>query len=159
MKMTFHAGAKEDILFDGWSPRTWPAMLGSCICVLVMALAYEGLKALRLWLLERSVNNRRAQSAVGSTDSATSLAEDNLPITVAPPSWRFNWSRNRLLIAAHCLQAFLHLLQVTLGYMLMLIAMTYNVYLFISVVLGAALGYLIFNFRRPIIVDKNEQCH
>lgn len=43
----------------------------------------------------------------------------------------------------HVIQTCLHVLQVTLGYMLMLCVMSYNVWIFLGVVLGSALGYYV----------------
>lgn len=40
-------------------------------------------------------------------------------------------------------QTFLHVLQVSLGYMLMLCVMSYNAWIFLAVVVGSALGYFI----------------
>jgi copper transporter 1 len=163
MQMYFFASSEVTILFKGWMTTTWAELFGSCIAVLVMAILYEGLKSLRRWLVEVAIVQSSA-SAVGVIDSTTSLAvtsADRLPITaVREPRWNCNnWSRRQIEVGYHVLQGFLHLVQVTLGYLLMLVAMTYNVYLFISVVLGATIGYLLFCFKRPIIVDPNEQCH
>ena len=66
----------------------------------------------------------------------------------------------RLMALHHVIQGLLHILQVAIGYMLMLVVMTYNVWLFISIILGAGLGYVIFNYKRKlIIVDVNDPCH
>lgn len=44
----------------------------------------------------------------------------------------------------HWSQTIMHILQVVLGYLLMLVVMTYQVYLGVAVVVGAGLGYFIF---------------
>jgi len=159
MQMSFYASASATILFEPWAVSTWQGMLGSCVAVFVMAVLYEGLKTLRLWLVEVALARATASESVVSLDSATTSDQDNLPITVAPPRCGCHWTRRRIQTAFHILQAFLHLIQVTLGYLLMLVAMTFNVYLFISIVIGAAIGYLLFSYRRPIVVDSNESCH
>lgn len=41
------------------------------------------------------------------------------------------------------IQTVLHMLQVTVGYMLMLCAMSYNVWIFLGIIMGSALGYFI----------------
>ena len=46
-----------------------------------------------------------------------------------------------------------------ISYLLMLIAMTFNIYLFLAVILGAGLGHLLFGWRRTTILDRNEHCH
>ena len=44
----------------------------------------------------------------------------------------------------HVIQSFLQLLQTTLSFMLMLVVMTYNVWLVLSVILGDFIGYIMF---------------
>jgi len=43
----------------------------------------------------------------------------------------------------------------------MLIAMTFNAWLFISVVFGASLGYFLFNYRQSMNIDDvtEDPCH
>lgn len=60
------------------------------------------------------------------------------PLCCFPPTLAL---RSRVLL--HGVQTLLHLVQVTLGYMLMLCVMSYNVWIFLGVVLGSALGYFI----------------
>ena len=63
----------------------------------------------------------------------------------------------------HIVQTLLHMVQITISYFLMLIVMTYNVWLFIAVILGAGAGYFLFaKFRGPgtrSVQDENEHCH
>ena len=59
------------------------------------------------------------------------------------------------LSARHILQTFLHMVQVTLGYILMLAFMTFNVWICISIVLGAGLGYFIFGVQ-PVIISADH---
>ena len=60
---------------------------------------------------------------------------------------------------SHWLQTFLHFIQVTVSYALMLIFMTYNGYLAISILIGASLGYFVFGWKKAVIADINEHCH
>lgn len=64
-----------------------------------------------------------------------------------------------MLSAMHLFQTFLHIVQVTLSFLLMLIFMTYNTWLCLAVVLGAALGYFLFGWKKSVIVDVTEHCH
>ena len=68
--------------------------------------------------------------------------------------------RRRLYWLHHLVQTLLHFMQFALGYMLMLIAMTFNVWLFLSILVGAAVGYFLFNSRQSLYVDVTEDaCH
>ena len=62
----------------------------------------------------------------------------------------------------HLLQSALHVVQVGLGYLLMLVAMTFNGWLFLAVCFGAGVGYLLFAKSRHIfgnVRESNEHCH
>ena len=59
----------------------------------------------------------------------------------------------------HALQTGLHVVQLVLSYWLMLIFMTYNVWLCLAVALGAGTGYFLCAWRRQSVVDMNEHCH
>ncbi len=61
--------------------------------------------------------------------------------------------------ASHYIQTILHLVQLVLSYFLMLIVMTYNVWLFISVILGCTVGYFLFGWQKGFLVDITEHCH
>lgn len=65
----------------------------------------------------------------------------------------------RLFSSGHIGQTFLHMLQITVSYLLMLVFMTYNTWLCLSVVLGAGVGYFFFGIQRVTSIDVNEHCH
>lgn len=67
--------------------------------------------------------------------------------------------RMNMLSLDHGVQTFLHVVQMIVSYFLMLIFMTYNGWLCIAVVLGAALGYFLFGWRKSVVVDITEHCH
>ena len=50
-------------------------------------------------------------------------------------------------------------IQVTLAYLLMLIFMTYNSWLCAAVVVGAAVGYFLFGWRKTIVYEESDHCH
>jgi copper transporter 1 len=56
------------------------------------------------------------------------------------------------------IQTVLHIVQFTASYWLMLVFMTYNVWLCLAVVLGAGSGYLLFGSRRPTSVEITDHC-
>lgn len=68
--------------------------------------------------------------------------------------------------AFHLLQTLLYCVQLTLAYWLMLVAMTYSVYLTAMVVLGAGFGHWLFTIVRtvPPCAEKqdafaSDACH
>lgn len=66
---------------------------------------------------------------------------------------------SRLMSQGHVIQTLLHMLQITISYLLMLVFMTYNSWLCLSVVLGAGAGYFLFGLQRIASIDVNEHCH
>lgn len=61
--------------------------------------------------------------------------------------------------ATHLLQTFLHIVQISVSYLLMLIFMTYNIWLCAAVLFGATLGYFLFGWKKSVVVDVTEHCH
>jgi len=137
MVMTFHGGYNEQILFDFWETKTIPLFLLSCVALFVFAALYEGLKLLREILIKRDMKNRK------------DLIDQTTKPTIT----------SRLLSKGHLIQTLLHMLQIAVSYMLMLVFMTYNSWLCLSVVLGAGLGYFVFGLQRLTSIDVNEHCH
>ncbi len=54
----------------------------------------------------------------------------------------------------HLLQTALHMMQSFLSFALMLIVMTYNSWLIGAVVLGLAVGYFLFGWRKTTIMQR-----
>lgn len=149
MKMYFHADVEAVILFSGWHVSTVGGMVGSCFAVFVMAALYEGLKVLREYLLRKfNVHIRQGTRSYNSAYSTDTMITET-----------FNTVSPRLCSASHYLQTFLHIVQVIISYFLMLIFMTYNIWLCMAVALGAGTGYFIFGWKKAVVIDINEHCH
>lgn len=58
--------------------------------------------------------------------------------------------QERIFSKQHVIQTAVHMLQVAESYLLMLIVMTYNVWLFLAVVIGAATGFFCFGWLRTL---------
>uniref|UniRef100_A0A3P9ICZ6 Copper transport protein n=1 Tax=Oryzias latipes TaxID=8090 RepID=A0A3P9ICZ6_ORYLA len=142
MRMTFGVFSSVTLLFDFWDVHSPAGMVLSVLLVLLLALFYEVLKVWRVWLSGSqlavrapactpppSVHSESASMLEGSPE--TSLAPVELH-TSGPNSWLL-----------HVIQTALHVLQVVLGYMLMLCVMSYNTWIFLGVVLGSVLGYFL----------------
>ncbi|XP_022653963.1 high affinity copper uptake protein 1-like isoform X2 [Varroa destructor] len=136
MHMAFYASTNSTILFSDWKITNARQMVGACVGVFVMAMLFEALRTFRERLRSRSRG-----------DSKTSLISQSRQWTSA------------LMDPSHLVQTMLYGFQITLGYLLMLIFMTYNVYICLAVVSGATLGFWLFSWRKcPMFDITVEHC-
>uniref|UniRef100_A0A069DP13 Copper transport protein n=1 Tax=Panstrongylus megistus TaxID=65343 RepID=A0A069DP13_9HEMI len=147
MQMYFHFGLNETILFSFWETSSAEGLIGSMIGIFFLALLYEGLKYFREFLFWKNYSSLQYRTVQGPSPKPN--AEESNTRVVKPS----------LFSKHHILQTFLHIIQVFVSYLLMLIFMTYNVWLCIAVVLGAAAGYFLFGWKKALFVDVTEHCH
>lgn len=147
MIMYFHVGLTETILFKDWAVNSVGGMIGSVVGVFIMAVMYEGLKYFREHLFRLHFSSMHYSSVAVTGQDGRTLTEVH------------QIARNRIVSWAHFTQTFLHMVQVVLSYFLMLIFMTYNVWLCLGVVLGAGFGYFIFGWKKATVVDVTDHCH
>ncbi|GIY42350.1 high affinity copper uptake protein 1 [Caerostris darwini] len=146
MPMYFHFGVKEYILFEEWRTTTAGGMVASAIGVFLMGMLYEGLKYFREHLYKKFVSSIQF-STVSTTGESGRITQVH------------KVQKNRMLSWQHALQTGLHVVQIVVSYFLMLIFMTYNVWLGLSVVLGSGVGYFVFGWKKASVVDITEHCH
>ncbi|XP_067279116.1 probable low affinity copper uptake protein 2 [Pseudorasbora parva] len=160
MNMHFEGSSNVTLLFDFWDVRGPAGMVLSVFVVLLLTVMYELLKVWKITVGKQKhtsvthppapvsfspeqscfapvMNCQRGSSALASSPSEISLAPTETiatadTTTAANKSW-----------LVHCLQTAIHILQVTLGYMLMLCVMSYNVWIFLGVIMGSVLGYFL----------------
>ncbi|KAK9306264.1 hypothetical protein QLX08_002991 [Tetragonisca angustula] len=156
MSMVFHGGYCENVLFESWKISSISGLVGSMIGIMIMAALYEGLKYYREYLFWKMYNSLQYRS-VTMPQEKNVVAEDNRVVHMVgevihkQPPTMLSWM--------HTFQTFLHIVQIVLSYFLMLIFMTYNVWLCFAVVFGAAIGYFLFGWKKSVIVDVTEHCH
>ena len=157
-------------------------LFGAVVFSIVLAVLYEGLKSIREYLmcvgLQSSWNQTRQHSSKGGESNTES--EDSKPLMINHPSppvhekhrcgsiW-YAQAQFTLVLSSrklkhytltwsmHSVQSGLHVVQVGLGYILMLLAMTYNAWLFLSVAFGAGIGYFAFARVRHLSSSFREQ--
>ncbi|KAL6266580.1 hypothetical protein P5V15_003427 [Pogonomyrmex californicus] len=156
MSMTFHTGFCEVVLFENWRISSIGGLIGSMIGIIIMAALYEGLKYYREYLFWKTYNALQYRSVTVPSEKNV-VAEDNRVVHMIgevihkQPPTMMSWM--------HFFQTLLHIVQIVLSYFLMLIFMTYNVWLCCAVVIGAAIGYFLFGWKKSVIVDVTEHCH
>ncbi|XP_057695276.1 high affinity copper uptake protein 1 [Corythoichthys intestinalis] len=148
MAMTFNLDYQNvPLLFSGLIINSPGEMAGACLGVFLLAVLYEGMKMGREALLRRSQVNVRYNCMPLPGSDGTVLMETHKTVG------------QRMLSHAHFLQTLLHVIQVVVSYLLMLIFMTYNVFLCAAVAAGAGAGYFLFGWRKAVVVDVTEHCH
>ncbi|XP_050763970.1 probable low affinity copper uptake protein 2 [Gymnogyps californianus] len=126
--MSFYFSDTAVLLFDFWSVHTPTGMALSVLVILLLSMLYEAVK------MGKAVLLRRALLALPRSLSRESLAEPEEGGT-GPAQGR--WFRY------HIGQTLFHVVQVVLGYMVMLAVMSYNVWIFLGAIAGSTLGYFV----------------
>jgi copper transporter 1 len=156
MSMAFHGGYDETILFTQWQINSLSGLLWSMLVIFIMGMLYEGLKYYREHLFWKNYNALQYR-AVSVPKNDGPVDENGQVVHMVgevihkePPT---------ICSMLHFYQTILHLIQVTVSFMLMLIFMTFNTWLCLSVVLGAGAGFFLFGYKKSVVVDVTEHCH
>ncbi|PFX23956.1 high affinity copper uptake protein 1-like [Stylophora pistillata] len=132
--MMFHLRTDLNVLFEQWEITSTKVLIGSCIAVFFLAVLYEGLKIFRMRLMH--THGRYVRESNQGKD-VTHYWETR------------RGCRQNMCTCLHLMQTVMHVVQVVLGYLLMLVVMTFQVYLGVAVIIGAGLGYFLFAGLTP----------
>lgn len=121
MDMSFVASENVTILFKTWKVSSVGGLVGSCIAVLVIAVFFESLKSYKV----------HGHKPCRKSSEKTPLIKQPHKI------------QRRFEMTDHLKKTCLFLVQFLVGYFLMLVAMTYNVWLFLAVIIGCGLGHFL----------------
>ncbi|KHN78627.1 putative low affinity copper uptake protein 2 [Toxocara canis] len=166
MSMTLHVGEREFILFNFWKTGSALGLAASMLIIFLMCILYEAIKALRIFLARVRSSNRayaRQQRRAASpcvpvqsiSENADTISSDSMTFA---PLLRISSAAARMFTLYRFTQALLYAVQATLAYLLMLVVMTFNVWLLFSVILGEAVGYFLFSGEPVITEHLNDAC-
>ncbi|KAK6019326.1 Ctr copper transporter family protein [Ostertagia ostertagi] len=164
MEMVIHFREREVILFSFWKTGTVSGWYG-CVDVHIISAMYIGMKrskGFRLFLAVYHVKQRHANPALTGSGSQSPLADsggDNVSQDTIPfaPILQITGLTRRVFSKFRLAQAALYGIQALLAYVLMLIVMTFNGNLILSVVAGEAVGYLLFT-GTPFVDSHLSSC-
>uniref|UniRef100_A0A915EHX9 Copper transport protein n=1 Tax=Ditylenchus dipsaci TaxID=166011 RepID=A0A915EHX9_9BILA len=125
--MAFHFGSTEVVLFTFWSTQSWLGILLSCLLIMLGCFVMEFVRWFRLY--------RKKQQLVAENQGG-----------LTPKTFYMNIAGDGTL----------HAVQLTLSYMLMLVFMTFNVWLCISVILGEVMARILFGIFFPQLERLND---
>lgn len=135
------------ILVKQWRV-TGPWSLGQALVVIVLfAMSFEAIRELTRRYEHNSRTGIIALGGSSRPDSPSPLA--NTATTTGRRE-----ARKRQLI-----KSLLYALQVGISFLLMLVFMTYNVYVMAAVVVGSGIGYYLFNSDPNGVSGKGMACH
>ncbi|KAF6216311.1 hypothetical protein GE061_000651 [Apolygus lucorum] len=134
-QMSFHGGYKEAILFDFWSVESVAGLLISCVLVAIIACLNELMKFSRMKLSAHYYEQRKKKPGFDTTVKTESVLLQN------------------------SILALLGSFQTAISLLLMLITMTYNVWLFISTIIGIFIGQFYVSCKQPLVHYTEEDCH
>lgn len=103
--------------------------------------------------MERKAAAITAEQRNNPTEANTATYGSMASLTPTNSSWK-----DKMFGKAHLVQSLLHIIQMVVSYGLMLVVMTFNSWLFMSVILGLGVGYFLFGWIRGSVIDKNENC-
>ncbi|XP_076347656.1 high affinity copper uptake protein 1-like isoform X1 [Tachypleus tridentatus] len=146
--MYFTAGVEVTILFRQWHVTTVGGLIGSVIGIFILAMLYEGLKFFREHLYRRNASTIQYATVAVTGQSNNSGVTEIQKVT-----------RNKMMSVPHLIQTLLHVVQFVISYFLMLMFMTYNMWVCIAIALGAGAGFFLFGWKKATVVDVTEHCH
>lgn len=153
MKMYFHFGLGDTILFENCVVNTQVQLMITCFVFLLISVLYEGLRYYRQFVLKKNVKFYQLATISNQMDNETGDVETRDTVNDSE-----QWKRSNI-NCLHLYQSLLHVLQVAISYTLMLGFMTFNVWICIAILLGAGLGYYLF-FKQKLNCDIiTEHCH
>ncbi|KAF8986051.1 Ctr copper transporter family-domain-containing protein [Cyathus striatus] len=149
-----HFTPGDTLFFQGWVPRSPGAIFGACIGLFVLAVLERWVGAVRrvgegVWA-KRGVDGfgwGRAQIALSNkltSDAAKDKAKDKGGHAGQRGMVGMVGSIPPFIPSQDILRGVLHAVQVALGFLFMLAVMTFQAAFFISIVLGAGVGEMLF---------------
>ncbi|KAL2545169.1 Copper transporter 5 [Forsythia ovata] len=148
MHMTFYWGKKVTILFDSWKTDSWTSYFLSLLACFLVSVFYQYMEDRRLRFKLLSLKTQK--SPPSSIESAA--LNSSLLFSKFSGGGR-KWSASRFA------GAILFGVNSAIGYLLMLAIMSFNAGVFIAVVVGLAIGYLLFRGGdEDVVVVEDNSC-
>ena len=155
MRMYFHTGIVDYVLFYGWVPRTDGQYIATLLAIVAIAIAYEALRTVRhycecRWAALAGVQPLAAAGTVPvagtnayeKLNDTASLENAKAPVAAGTPYP--GWAPQPFRLRVDLLRGLLHATETLLSYSLMLIAMTFNIGMVLAGGVGMFFGAVLF---------------
>uniref|UniRef100_A0A914PUH3 Copper transport protein n=1 Tax=Panagrolaimus davidi TaxID=227884 RepID=A0A914PUH3_9BILA len=140
-QMLLHFAEREFVLFSFWKTGSAVGMFGSCLLVILLCIASEAIELCRNFLAK--------EHALSLSDELSENSSISDSIQVAGANG-FIRKLRQCFNSYRVTQATLYGLHILFGHVLILIIVSFNVWLLISVAIGKGVGYFLFK-GDPII--------
>jgi len=140
MRMYFHMGITDYVLFKSWVPNTTLTYIGTWVAIFLFTIVFEVMKLFRTRWEKKWADQLTEEYTNISINSNSIFAGE------APFRTKIDFAR-----------ATLHLIEVGWGFLVMLVVMTYNIGLFVAVLAGAFFGMLLIG--RFVQYIPKAGCH
>jgi len=150
MRMFFHTGITDYVLFKDWVPRTNGQYAASWLAVFFMTLLNEFLK---LW----RTNLERKWAEQAEDDGSEGVPLVSQPAGISKILSLGSQTVTHFRGSVDIPRAFLQSLEVAWSFLIMLVVMTYNVGLFFAVISGVFVGSLLVG--RFLSYKPKASCH
>ncbi|KAF8929269.1 hypothetical protein BGZ58_009074 [Dissophora ornata] len=160
MRMYFHLGFSDYVLFEKWVPRSLSQYVGTWFALFFLTLFFQAIQTYHngieiQWAEELSLQSDGVSKS-DPTVPLPSLGKGSRPSPILLQwvhIWRQPWTLRE--VRQNVVRAVLTFIETTLGYALMLVTMTFNVPLFFAVILGLTVGSVVFSRQRSMAMVKS----
>ncbi|KAJ3035191.1 hypothetical protein HDV00_004260 [Rhizophlyctis rosea] len=167
MRMYFHTGIRDYILFKEWVPNTSGQYVAAIMCSILLGMVYEAFQVAHLtverrrdavyYMPPRTLPTSATQTQPATTSSSSSISSLDPPSasqTSITPLLRTD-IKTSYRIASAVIRGVSRLVSASLAYIMMLVVMTYNVGLCIAIVVGLAIGSAVFGEVGRILAERD----
>uniref|UniRef100_A0A7E4V906 Copper transport protein n=1 Tax=Panagrellus redivivus TaxID=6233 RepID=A0A7E4V906_PANRE len=132
MWMYFHTEIADLVLFKEWRILTVKDMIWTCLGVIAFGIILEGIKFFRFYVEQKFKASLKVQQDAILNPSKTMAY------------------KKKLFSGHHLIQTILFGIQLVFSYVLMLVFMTFSLWLCIAVCVGLTIGYYFFGSREIV---------
>ena len=143
MLQYFHLGYEETLLLQGLHISSPRAMVAAAVFCFILALIQESLQCARQVI-------QGCFGPVSTRYRRVPRQEEDLD------SCEMEVRSLRICSVEHLVLTLVHLVQVILSYCIMMVFMTFNTWLCLAVVLGHAVGYLLFGHKHTVLEQHKQ---
>jgi len=162
MHMSFWFGYNNiQMIFDKWIINDIPNLIGSCSGLFMMGIIYEFIKTWRDVKTDQMMKSYDRRESFEDSQSGLDQPIDRTDSDQALLDTQLEQQKSVFINQTHILLSFSYFIQQFLGVCLMLLFMTFNMYICLAITFGQAMGYYLTGYIRIAhrIRASQADCH